>query len=185
MKKTDRGFTLIELLVVISIIATLATIGAVSFSSLREKARDSVRKNDLKQLALALEVYRQANGKYPCTDDLTFPNGTNYSNTAGTWITGTLDCGDESIVPKYVKELPRDPLNTGNNLYHYWSGDATSLGCSGNPGQYFILFTRLENRNDIERHEVKLYQACNDIPIISPTTSQNKNLYFVTPAYTR
>lgn len=59
-----RGFTLVELLVAISIIAILSTIGLAIFSGIQSKARDSIRKNDLRALATALEIYYQKKGKY-------------------------------------------------------------------------------------------------------------------------
>jgi len=52
-----RGFTLIELLVVIAIIAILAAVLFPVFSRAREKARTSSCQSNLKQLALAMEMY--------------------------------------------------------------------------------------------------------------------------------
>lgn len=54
-----RGFTLVELLVVTSIIAVLSTIGITTYQEIQSKARDSVRKQDLNTLAIALELYYQ------------------------------------------------------------------------------------------------------------------------------
>lgn len=59
-----HGFTLIELMVVISIISILSIVGIVVYSSAQSKARDSVRKNDLNNLATALELYNQTKGFY-------------------------------------------------------------------------------------------------------------------------
>jgi len=52
-----RGFTLIELLVVIAIIAILAAILFPVFSRAREKARQSSCASNLRQLALASQMY--------------------------------------------------------------------------------------------------------------------------------
>lgn len=54
-----KGFTLIELLVVISILAILAAILFPVFSRAREKARQSTCTSNLKQFALAIQMYSQ------------------------------------------------------------------------------------------------------------------------------
>ncbi len=54
-----RGFTLIELLVVIAIIAILAAILFPVFSRAREKARQASCASNLKQIALAAQMYVQ------------------------------------------------------------------------------------------------------------------------------
>ncbi len=61
-----EGFTLIELLVVIAIIGILSAVVLTSLNSSRNKAADSKKVNDVKQVALALELARdQATGDFP------------------------------------------------------------------------------------------------------------------------
>mgnify|MGYP006279651639 CR=1 FL=1 len=62
-----KGFTLIELLVVIAIIGLLATMSVVALSSAREKARDSRRLSDVKQIQTALEMFYSTAGQYPAS----------------------------------------------------------------------------------------------------------------------
>jgi len=64
MGKT-KGFTLIELLVVIAVIGLLSTIVMVSLNSARAKARDARRKEDLKSIRTALEMYYNDNNNIP------------------------------------------------------------------------------------------------------------------------
>jgi prepilin-type N-terminal cleavage/methylation domain-containing protein/prepilin-type processing-associated H-X9-DG protein len=54
-----RGFTLIELLVVIAIIAILAAILFPVFAKAREKARQASCLSNLKQVAIACQMYRE------------------------------------------------------------------------------------------------------------------------------
>ncbi len=72
--KSSRGFTLIELLVVIAIIAILASILFPVFSQARAKAREITCISNVKQLTLAIQIYRSENKKYPGLDWTTDPS---------------------------------------------------------------------------------------------------------------
>lgn len=64
-KKINKGFTLIELLVAIGIMAVLTGMAVFNFNQSRIRARDIQRKNDLKQLQTALELYKNDTNSYP------------------------------------------------------------------------------------------------------------------------
>ncbi len=66
-----RGFTLIELLVVIAIIAILAAILFPVFARAREKARQTKCTSNLRQIALATQMWAQEN-------DEKFPTSANF-----------------------------------------------------------------------------------------------------------
>ncbi len=63
-----RSFTLIELLVVIAIIAILAAMLLPALSAARARARSAACVNNLKSVALGVELYRQDFGDYICTE---------------------------------------------------------------------------------------------------------------------
>lgn len=132
--QNDRGFTLIELLIVIAIIGILATLISANFIGVRQRARDTERKSDLRQLQAALELYKSDLGSYP----------TGFSNYS---VTNSSSCSSSSRVSftansvTYMSKVPCDPLSSngfnGNN-YYYYSASGTS----------YVLAACLENSND-------------------------------------
>jgi len=128
------GFTLIELLVVITVIGILASLIIVNFSSTRERARDAKRKSDLRSLKTALRIYYNDKQQYPNASGGAFQGcGTNGTSTCS-WG-GAFDAGSTS----YMKEIPTDPLNTGQFVYTY---------AQTNSGEGFTITTYLENGSD-------------------------------------
>jgi len=68
-----KAFTLIELLVVIAIIGLLASIVTASFKGARESAYFTVTKGNLRNIALALELYNNDYGDYPPDENRDIP----------------------------------------------------------------------------------------------------------------
>jgi prepilin-type N-terminal cleavage/methylation domain-containing protein/prepilin-type processing-associated H-X9-DG protein len=63
------GFTLIELLVVIAIIAILASLLLPSLSKATYSAKNTVCKNNLRQISLGVTLYTTAHGSFPLSSD--------------------------------------------------------------------------------------------------------------------
>jgi len=98
LRRKQKGFTLIELLVVIAIIGILATIVLVSLNTARQKARDSRRQSDIRQLSLALEMY------YDSANPVAYP------------------ADQASLITTYFAALPTDPSTTATYSYSLVSG---------------------------------------------------------------
>lgn len=97
--RLSKGFTLVELLVVIAIIGILATLLLLQLGVARGRARDAKRTADVNQTRTAVELYFDDQG--------TYPQVATYSALAA------------GLVPKYLTQLPSDPLNTGVRVYNY------------------------------------------------------------------
>ena len=112
--KKQKGFTLIELLVVIAIIGLLASIVLVSLNTAREKARDTKRLADIRQIRLALEMYYDHYGRYPTNNDSGSDNGWDDSDIGDGFIialTGSNVRGDNPSGIAFMSKVPGDPLD--------------------------------------------------------------------------
>ncbi len=65
MKNSRRAFTLIEVLIVIAIIAILAALIFPSFSAAREDARQKSCSSNLREIGLAVQMYRAEEKEFP------------------------------------------------------------------------------------------------------------------------
>jgi prepilin-type N-terminal cleavage/methylation domain-containing protein len=120
MDNRARGFTIVELLVVIAIIAILAAILFPIFAAATEKARESSCKSNMKQLAMAVQLYLgDWDYCYPDHTSVGLPyTGHVYNNSiGGEWIKqyahrymsvtsqGKTPAGMGKVLGKYIKNL--------------------------------------------------------------------------------
>lgn len=133
---TRRAFTLIELLITISIIVVLTGIATLSYTSIKLRSRDAQRKNDLNQIKIALSTY------YNSQNPAQYVPSSGDPTPVKITITDTTDALTAALKPTYIKDIPLDPLNSGNNLYKYQSF------LTGTVNTDFKLFGTLENLND-------------------------------------
>src|SRR5690348_7056671 len=85
--QTRKGFTLIELMIAISIVAILGTVGFTAFNQSQLRARDAKRKQDLRSISQALELYYQQNKRFPCSGVNSVQN-----SVSGTWLSDVTGC---------------------------------------------------------------------------------------------
>ncbi|MDO8498064.1 MAG: type II secretion system protein [bacterium] len=97
---TRKGFTLIEILVVIAIISGLSAVLLPNFMGARERGRDSQRKNDLKQIQNALELYKQD------ASPIAFP--TTLPSSGLCWSSGGAGASCPAGTT-YINKFPGDP----------------------------------------------------------------------------
>ncbi|MEK7495682.1 MAG: prepilin-type N-terminal cleavage/methylation domain-containing protein [Patescibacteria group bacterium] len=121
-----KSFTLIELLVVIAIIGSLSALFLPNFMAARERARDSQRKSDLKQIQKAFEIYKQdqSDSSFPAS----LPTANQCWSSGGSGVT----CPAGNI---YMNKFPTDP--TAGKVYYYTPSE-----------QDYTLCACLENKAD-------------------------------------
>lgn len=120
-----HGFTLIELLVVISIIGVLAGLALVSFSGSQKQARDTQRKNDLRQYQTALENFANNNNSL-------FPSRTGNNIQAATTL-----CTDLGLTG-----CPADPKDGATYRYFYQS-NGSDLGAVN--ATVYVFYATIES----------------------------------------
>lgn len=126
--KTNKAFTLIELLVVVSLIGVLATLVLANLNSARERARDTQRKSDLRNIQTALRLYYNDNAGYPQS------SSGNIVGCSGSCVWG--EAWTKSGIT-YMNILPNDPLTGQTYVY---------TGVVG--GEDYTLKACLENKSD-------------------------------------
>lgn len=149
-----RGFTLIELLVVVAIIGVLASVVLASLNSARAKARDAVRKSDIRQIRTALNMYFSTYGRFPpethCGDFSTGIEDTTCVSPGGSDWGATSDLR-VLVTEGLIGKLPIDPTNSG---IYYYSYEPDNIGqgsppCSTNTCRFQLCANRLETTGGI------------------------------------
>lgn len=141
------GFTLIELLIVISVLALLASVGSVSYDSVRQYARDVKRVADMDSLQTALELFYQDQFTYPA-DAVPGGGGT----VLGSPNAVVLDAGGFADVftgKPYLAPVPANPA-PGGAAYLYRSFNADGSDCDRTPcARYVVSFAVDGNIGDL------------------------------------
>ncbi|KKP39131.1 MAG: general secretory pathway protein G, type II secretion system, general secretion pathway protein G [Candidatus Peregrinibacteria bacterium GW2011_GWC2_33_13] len=128
--KLGKGFTLIELLIVITIIGILAVALVPKITGAPAAARDTARKSNLGQIAIALEQYMGDNGKYPDNTDADI--ATVEAGTFECLISNTANQVEAAIKDYMGGNVPKDP-SSGKVITYF-----TSTTCTGGYG-YLVL----------------------------------------------
>ncbi len=156
----NKGFSLIEILISIAIIGLIGTITLVALGGVREKSRDTKRKNDIAQIGrfLALSCYEPTSG------------------------TGTYDLADliDEIKIKFpqaqnfLTRAPRDPkIGNDEQTFYFYQYRAIDKKCA--------LYANLENQDE----PITLPNLNSPTPgggqgVLQATTNgpNNTNIYF-------
>ena len=120
-----HAFTLIEILVVISIIGVLASLALVSFAGSQKQARDTQRKNDLKQYQTSLENFANNNASL-------YPSRTGDNIPAASTLCSDLGLTGCSVDPK-----------DGATYSYYYQSNGSDAGAVD--ATRYVLYATLES----------------------------------------
>jgi len=146
----QAGFTLIELIFVIAILSIISSIILVNLEEAREKARDTQRLSDMRQIRNALELYFEENGHYPGNASEGIANeGEQLGDDNGAF---------EQALDPYLKEVPKDPLHDGTVYFYSYDPehctDAVSGSCDcAGPTGAVLAFNKKESEGVILRKD--------------------------------
>ena len=103
------GFTLIELLTVMAIVAVLATLLSAALGGARTRSHEVVCRNNLRQIAVATEIYQDDTGRRP--------RSYTRLTTRPTWVSNprTLACPADPAV-----KAKTPPLGRNGGKLQYW-----------------------------------------------------------------
>jgi type II secretion system protein G len=125
--KRQEGFTLLELLIVIVIIGILAVLIVPNLTAGPQRARDSQRKSDLRNVKTALETYFNDNNGYPSSDYVGL----------GAYL-----------VSNYIKAMPTDPSGGTPTTPKYTYAPTACAGTSPVLCTKYELGATLENNSE-------------------------------------
>lgn len=139
--KTKKGFTLIELLVVVAIISLLSSIIIGSVQDAREKAAVAKLKEDARQFANAMEIYRNSNTEYPQETDAT---ARIMNNMASNYLEDYIS--DFNISMDGITSFG---LSSGANFMYYSGTLRTGCGNSYSDYEYVLYFSSPDDVSDL------------------------------------
>jgi len=106
---SEKGFTLVELLVVIAVVASVLAVVFPNFVGARQRARDTQRKNDLKQIQSSMELYKLDQ------NPPAYPTGGGFLSSCGSCWSSEDNCSGNI----YMRKVPCDPSAGTNSPYLY------------------------------------------------------------------
>lgn len=147
-----RAFTLVELLIVIAVLAILAALLFPVFASARQKARQTTCTSNLRQIGMAIAIYRQDWGHYvPVMVGRRF------------WM--EVQPGRQGLIDPYlrnegVRQCPSRRVRDARYCLNFWRGRPFGFPETSPQGQPEAMVPRPSSTLLVWEHQV-WYPGCN------------------------
>jgi prepilin-type N-terminal cleavage/methylation domain-containing protein len=115
----QSGFTIVELLIVVVVIAILAAISVVAFTSIQDRAKYSQALSNLEMINKAVNLYQAEYGTFPVANSWRYY--CSYQSTPNDFIPGLSDV---------AQGVPAAPCNGATNSDDTWLYRSTVLDIS-------------------------------------------------------
>jgi type IV pilus assembly protein PilE len=148
MQQHKPGFTIVEVLVTIAIIGILAGIAFVSYGTLQQDSRNSLRASRLTIVAEALEKYYNKSGEYPGCTAMT-QDGTTVTTTTLTGMDKTALLTPLAPVGT-TNSIGCTALSAGSSDIYAYVGDGTATCSTGAACTTFTLQYKEEGSGTIK-----------------------------------
>lgn len=103
-------------MVVVTVISILAIIVYANVGAASPKARDADRQADLRNLQIAIEQYKQKNGRYPAMGCTPGSDQISSESDCATYVAG--------LAPEFITVLPKDSRRGNGQGYAYVTNTA-------------------------------------------------------------
>lgn len=133
------------MLIVVVIIGILSVALIPRLTSYMARTRDLKRQSDLRNIAVAIEMYKNDYGEFPRRGEIysSYPSASPYVGSVG---------GLSSVLSEYLKKIPRDPNKNQSikRLYSACLNDLNVDSCKGawpflKDGEYFYQVNVFSN----------------------------------------
>lgn len=162
-QNVSKGFTLIELMMVIAIVGILSSTVIAALRDANVVSRDSKRVSEAKQLQNAVELYRNANDQYPCTESTA-------SSTCGAAAVTYFNDGTVSSAAAFRRDNLRTDLSPFIRAVDDVQLSGVASGATSTTyGHFGSIHYTPGSASNVQRYTITVYGEQSSLPVCTLT----------------